>query len=67
MLRRVGVFTGVPIRRAVAAERHATRLARTQMHPACADLYALFAFAALRLLDGFNRTEMRTPSVGHDG
>jgi hypothetical protein len=51
MLRRVRVFAGVPVRRTVAAERHATRLARPQMHPIAADLDALFAFPALRLLD----------------
>src|SRR5947208_13825503 len=32
------VFAGVPIRRAVAAERHAACLARPQMNPASADL-----------------------------
>ena len=45
------MFAGVPVRRTVAAERHTTRLARPQMHPIAADLHALFAFAALRLLD----------------
>src|SRR5205823_4438242 len=47
MLRRVRVFAGVPIWRAVTAERDATRLARSQMNPVCTDLYAFFAFAAL--------------------
>jgi hypothetical protein len=47
----VRVLARVPIRRAVAAERDATRLARAQMHPAAADLHTLFAFPSLRLLD----------------
>ena len=51
MLRGVRMFAGVPVRRAVAAERDATCLARPQMNPEAADLYAFRAFAALRLLD----------------
>ena len=62
---RVRVFAGVRVRRAVRAERDATRLARSQMHPLAADPHALFAFTALRLLDGFDRVEMRAASVGH--
>ena len=62
---RVRVFARVPVRRAVAAERDATRLARAQVNPATANLHAFFAFAALRLLDGFDRIEMRTASVRH--
>ena len=45
------VFTGVLVRRAVAAQRDSTRLARSEMHPIGTDLYAFFAFAPLRLLD----------------
>jgi hypothetical protein len=48
---RVRVFACVTIRRAVAAERNAALLARTQMNPVRPDLYAFGAFAALRLLD----------------
>jgi hypothetical protein len=51
MLRGAGMFAGMPIRRAVAAERHAACLARAQMNPGAAALDALFAFAALRLFD----------------
>jgi hypothetical protein len=47
----VRVFGGMPVRRAITAERHATRLAGAQMDPLCADLHAFFAFEALRLLD----------------
>jgi hypothetical protein len=47
----VRMFAGVPIRRAVAAERDATCLARAQMNPVGADLYAFGAFAALWLFD----------------
>jgi hypothetical protein len=65
MLRGAGVFACMTVRRAVATERHATRLARAQVNPVAADLHALFAFPALRLLDGFNRVQMRTASVNH--
>ena len=62
------VFAGVLIRRAVAAERDSTRLARPEMHPVGTDLYAVFAFATMRLLDRFNgdRIQMRTSSGIHD-
>src|SRR5436190_20061200 len=59
------MFAGVLIWGAVATKRNATRLARPQMNPARTDLHAFFTFAALRLLDRFNRVEMRTASVGH--
>ena len=65
MLRGAGVFAGMPVRRAVATERDATRLAGPQMHPLRADLHAFFAFAALRLLDGRNHVEMSAASVRH--
>ena len=45
------VFGGVPIWRAVAAERDAAFLAGPQMNPIVADLHAFFAFPALRLLN----------------
>ena len=66
MLRGVGVFAGMPIRRAVTAEGHAACLARPQMHPVAADLHALFAFGALRLLDCFDCIQMRAAAVFHD-
>ncbi len=64
----IRVFAGVLIRRAVAAERDSTRLARPEMHPVGTDLYAFFAFATMRLLDRFNgdRIQMRTSSGIHD-
>ena len=64
----VCVFAGVLIRRAVAAQRDSTCLARPQMNPVAADLYAFFAFATVRLLDrlNLNRVQMRTPSGTHD-
>ena len=61
------MFARVLVRRAVAAQRHATCLARAQMDPARADLHTFLAFAALRLLDRFNRIQMRTALVGHRG
>jgi hypothetical protein len=64
----VRVLAGVLIRRAVAAQRDSTRLARPQMHPIGTDLYAFFAFATMRLLDRLNRDriQMRTASGIHD-
>jgi hypothetical protein len=47
----VRVFARMPIRRAIAAERHAACLAGPQMNPVVADFDALFAFAALRLFN----------------
>jgi len=64
---RVRVFAGVTIRRAVATERDATRLARAQVNPARANLHAFFAFTALRMFDVNDRVEMRAPSIGHHG
>ena len=64
----VRVFAGVLIRRAVAAQRDSTCLARPQVNPVAADLYAFFAFATMRLLDRLNRDriQMRTASRTHD-
>ena len=62
----LGVFAGVLIRRAVAAQCDPTSLTRAQMNPVIPDLDALFAFAALRLFNGSDRVEMRTASGGHD-
>ena len=64
----VRVLAGVLIRRAVAAQRDSTRLARPEMHPIRTDLHAFFAFATVRLLDRLNRDriQMRTSSRTHD-
>jgi hypothetical protein len=48
---RVRVFARMMVWRAVAAKRGSTCLAGAQMDPRCADLYAFFAFTALRLFD----------------
>jgi hypothetical protein len=65
MTTRTRVLAGVPVWRAVAAERNSAFLAGPQMHPIVTDLHALHAFATLRLFDGLNRVEMRTTSVNH--
>jgi hypothetical protein len=64
----VRVLAGVLIRRAVAAQRDSTRLARPEMHPIGTDLHAFFAFAMMGLLDRLNRdrTQMRTLLDTHD-
>ena len=54
----VRVFAGVPIWRAVAAERDAALLARAKMDPMVADFHALFAFLTLRMFYRPNRLEM---------
>ena len=62
----VRVLAGVLVRRAVATKRDAACLAGAQMHPARADLHAFFAFAALRMFNGFNRIQMRTAARTHE-
>ena len=59
------VFAGVMIGRTVAAQRDAALLTGAEMDPLCADLYALSAFANLRLFDGRDRVEMRAAAIGH--
>ena len=68
MSTRMCVFASVLIRRAVAAQRDATRLTRPQMNPIATNLHAFFAFAPVRLLDRLNRyrIQMRTASSIHD-
>jgi hypothetical protein len=63
----VGVFAGVLIRRAVAAQGDSTRLARAEMHPIRTDLHAFFTFATMRLLNRLNgdRLQMGTASDTH--
>ncbi len=68
MSTRARVLGCVAVWRAVAAERYAACLTRAQMYPGRTDLHAFFAFATMRLLDGFNRNriQMRTASAAHD-
>jgi hypothetical protein len=62
------MFAGVPIGRAVAAKGDSACLACPQMYPIGADLYALFTFTALRLLNRIdrNRIQLRTTLGIHD-
>jgi hypothetical protein len=60
------MFARVPIRRAIAAQRHAALLARAQMHPGGTDLYALGALQTRWMFDVFNCVKMRTTTVIHD-
>ena len=48
------VFAGMPVRRGVAAERHATRLAGSKVQPLRANLDAFLTGALTRLLDLLN-------------
>src|SRR5262245_40823870 len=56
---RPGMLAGVPVRRAVAAPRTAALLAGPQVDPPRPDRDALLAFAALRVLDGLDRLQVR--------
>jgi hypothetical protein len=59
------VFGGMTVRRIVATQCRATGLAGSEMHPAPADLYAFFAFATFRMLDGGYLSDVRTRFVRH--
>jgi hypothetical protein len=59
------MFARMTIRRAVAAQRFAALLARAQMDPGRADLYALFTFQTLRMFDILDCVQMRTTSISH--
>ena len=64
---RARVFRSVLVRRIVAAPCPTALLAGSQMHPGRADLDAVFTFASLRQLDGFNRFDVGTGAgAGHD-
>ena len=63
---RVGVLGGVAIRRTVAAERHAARLAGPQMDPVSVNLHALLTFPLFRVRDGRDRGDVLAGFVGHD-
>ena len=54
----VRVFTGVAIRRTVAAKSHAAFLAGPQVDPIAADLHAFLALKTARPLDRFDRFDM---------
>lgn len=52
------VFAGMPVWRAIAAERHAAFLARAQVHPLVPGLHAFLAFLPLWRFHFLNRTQM---------
>jgi hypothetical protein len=58
MVSRFRVFAGMLVRRAVTAACSAAFLARAQVHPLRADLYAIFTFAFLGMFDALNGTDM---------
>jgi len=62
---RARVLGRVPIGRVVAAQRRAALLARPQVDPLSADLHALIALMALRMLDRLDRAEVKTASIRH--
>jgi hypothetical protein len=65
MARGVRMFTGMAVRRAVAAQGDPTLLTRAQVHPVIADFHTFSAFANFRLFHGCDRAEMRAGSVRH--
>jgi len=62
MTRRCGMSARVPIRRRIAAQRGAARLARAKVDPSRAGLHALVALPAHRSFDGRHGVEMRASS-----
>jgi hypothetical protein len=63
---RASMFAGVLVWRTIAAQGHATVLARSQMHPAAADLHALAAFKPGRMFHIGNCGQMCTRFVSHE-
>src|SRR4051812_42651038 len=66
MPRGAGMFRGVFVRRIVAAERRPAGLARPQVDPLRANLYALLAFENLGELNLDDGTDVRAGSGIHD-
>src|SRR2546421_446476 len=62
-----GVLGGMLVGRAVAAQRGAALLARSQVDPVRADLHALGALPALGVPHGGDRAEVSAAIVGHRG
>ena len=65
MLRSACVFSRVSIRRAVAAQRHAAGLTRSQVDPTSPDLYTLLTLTPLRKLDELNCFDMLANLFSH--
>jgi hypothetical protein len=65
MLAGVCMRRRVAVRRVVATERRTAGLARSQVHPSCAYLYALFALSFLWLFDAGDRFDMRASFFRH--
>ena len=63
--RRRGVTAGVTVRRLIAAERCAARLAGAQMYPARTNVHALFALALPRNANAFDRFQVFTDRIAH--
>lgn len=59
------MFGGVTVWGIVATQRRIAGLAGPEMHPARANLYALFAFATLRMLESCYLSDVRTRFVRH--
>jgi hypothetical protein len=64
MFRRVRVFRGVTIRRAIATQRRTTLLARAQVHPLRTNLHTLFADSFFRAFDFRDGIDMSANSFG---
>ena len=67
MAARAGVLRRVPVRRAIAAPRTATRLASAQVGPERSDLHALVTLANLRLFDLVDLGDVCTTLLAHGG
>jgi hypothetical protein len=63
----MGVFGRVAVGRVIATQRPAARLTGAQMDPLRANLDALIAFAAFRISNRCDGSEMRARFVRHGG
>jgi hypothetical protein len=65
MLGSVCVLSRVTIRRAVATQRHAAGLTRSQVNPATPDLHTLFTRTPLRKLNKLDRLDVLANFFSH--
>lgn len=67
MRHRACVCAGMPVRRRIAAQGDAARLARPQVDPRRSGLDAFLAFVRARRLDGVDCRDVGTTRFAHDG
>ena len=60
---RAGMLCRVTIRRTIATQRDAARLASAEVNPLIPDLHTLFTFTALRMFNRLDSFDMSTTFV----